>query len=274
MVDVKWQMLNGKCPDISVSLCLGGEKMPVSYETTDHLRGVPICENGEPLVDFTAAGLNFSPQHPVFPYPRVHLLREGVVQRLLDAVKRLPRGWTLYLEEGFRPIEVQRLQHEANKRRFLAMYPHIEGEELRSLLEDFSAPVDVPEVPPPHSTGGALDVHMLDGDGVEVDLISPYTMDHITEVAAWDAPVSEHARRNREILKAALEGAGITNYPGEFWHWSYGDQGWAHRGGHPCAVYGRLDYNLEAAERLQGKPADRSQPRRSWPVALPEEVST
>jgi D-alanyl-D-alanine dipeptidase len=35
-------------------------------------------------------------------------------------------------------------------------------------------------------------------------------------------------------------GAGITNYPSEYWHWSYGDQGWAYRGGEPNALYGAI----------------------------------
>lgn len=241
----------------------------VSYETTDDLKGLPIRENGEPLVDFVAAGLCFSSQHPVFPFPRVHLLRQGVVDRLRDAVTRLPDGWTLVIVEGFRPLQVQRLQHEANRRRFEATHSHLPPEELRARLEDFSAPPDVPEVPPPHSTGGALDVHMLDENGAMVDLVSPFDLDDVMQAAAWDAPVSDAARRNREILKAAMESAGITNYPGEYWHWSYGDQGWAHRGGHPHAVYGRLEYTVAEAEAIQGSPADRSAPMRPWPVDLP-----
>lgn len=238
--------------------------MLVSYETTDDLKSMPIRENGEPLVDFTAAGLVFAPRHPVFPFPRVHLLREGMVERLVRAKARLPRDWTLVIVEGFRPLEVQRMQFEANRRQFRAAHPDLDDASLRALLEDYSAPADVPEVPPPHSTGGAVDVHLLDATGAEVDMVSPFTMEQVIDVAAWDAPVSDTARRNRDILKAALESVGVTNYPGEFWHWSYGDQGWAHRGGHPYALYGRLDLTVTAAEALQGKPADRSPPLRPW----------
>lgn len=240
-----------------------------SYETVDELKDIPIEENGEPLVDFEKAGLHFAKQHPVFPFPRVHLLRQSVVERLLEAQKRLPPNWTLVLVEGFRPLEVQRMQHAANRARFEALFPDMSKDQLTALLEDFSAPPDVEAVPPPHSTGGALDLHVLDETGEEIDLISPFTME-TTEVAAWDAPVSATARRNRETLKAALESAGITNYPGEFWHWSYGDQGWAHRGGHPHALYGRLDYTVAEAEAIQGEPANRAQPMRPWPVAFPE----
>jgi D-alanyl-D-alanine dipeptidase len=173
--------------------------------------------------------------------------------------------------EGFRTLEAQRLQHEANRRIFETMFPDMAPDRLQALLEDFSAPPDVPAVPPPHSTGGAMDLHLLDERGEMVDLISPFTMEQTVDVGAWDAPVSEAARRNRDILKAILESEGITNYPGEFWHWSYGDQGWAHRGGHPHALYGRLDYTVAEAEALQGEPANRETPLREWPVPLPVE---
>lgn len=242
-----------------------------SYETTNDLKGIPIRDNGEPLVDFRRSRVAFATRHTVFPFARVHLLRQGVVDRLAEAAKRLPDWWTFELIDGFRPLAVQRLQYEAGRRRFEAMFPEMDPGERAALLENFTAPADVPEVPPPHSTGGALDVRMLDANGHEVDLISPFRADEILHVAAWDAQISPGARANREILKAVMESAGITNYPGEFWHWSYGDQGWAHRGGHPHALYGRLDYTVAEVEAIQGEPANREKPLRDWPVELPLE---
>lgn len=241
-----------------------------SYETVAQLKHIPIRDNGEPLVDFVQAGLRFAPQHPVFPFPRLHLARRGLVERLQQAVTRLPDGWALEIIEGYRLLSVQRLQHEANKRRFLLTHPHLVGEELQAMLEDFSAPPDVPEVPPPHSTGGAVDVYLLDETGQHADMVSPYGNED-TDGAAFDAPgLSDIARRNRSILKEALESAGITNYPAEWWHWSYGDQGWASREGHPCAIYDRLDLTLAEAEAMQGEPADQSTPMRDWPAELPD----
>ena len=242
-----------------------------SYETTDDLKNMPIHENGEPLVDFRASGAVFAPQHTVFPFPRVPLLRWDLVARLTVVVKALPAGWTLHIMEGFRPIEVQRLQFEAGRRRFEAMFPDMDPVERAALLEDFTAPPDIPQVPPPHSTGGAMDVRLLDGNGAEVDLISPFSWEETVHVAAWDAPVSSEARANRETLKAAMEASDITNYPGEYWHWSYGDQGWGHRGGHPAACYGRLDYTVADLEAMIGEPANREKPLRQWPVDLPME---
>ena len=41
------------------------------------------------------------------------------------------------------------------------------------------------------------------------------------------AEIGAEARSNRRILIEALAASGLTNYPGEWWHWSYGDAEWA-----------------------------------------------
>ena len=65
----------------------------------------------------------------------------------------------------------------------------------------------------------------------------------------WDrlivpVDISPEARRNRELLRRALSGAGLTNYPGEWWHWSYGEPGWAVRTGQPHALYGAVEAQM------------------------------
>ncbi|MEV1002288.1 M15 family metallopeptidase [Nonomuraea sp. NPDC050202] len=50
-------------------------------------------------------------------------------------------------------------------------------------------------------------------------------------------------RANRRLLAQAMSAAGFTNYPTEWWHWSYGDRYWALTTGAPAAVYGPLDCN-------------------------------
>ena len=45
----------------------------------------------------------------------------------------------------------------------------------------------------------------------------------------------------RRALVDALAGAGLVNYPTEWWHWSYGDRYWALTTGAPCALFGATD---------------------------------
>lgn len=51
-------------------------------------------------------------------------------------------------------------------------------------------------------------------------------------------PVPGPARRNRDLLAAALDAAGFINYPAEWWHWSYGDRYWAFQTSRETALYG------------------------------------
>lgn len=50
--------------------------------------------------------------------------------------------------------------------------------------------------------------------------------------------ITAAARRNRRTLSAALATAGLTNYPAQWWHWSYGDRYWALATGAATARYG------------------------------------
>jgi D-alanyl-D-alanine dipeptidase len=41
------------------------------------------------------------------------------------------------------------------------------------------------------------------------------------------ARLPKAARRNRNMLIRLMSGFGFANYRREWWHWSYGDWGWA-----------------------------------------------
>ena len=45
-------------------------------------------------------------------------------------------------------------------------------------------------------------------------------------------------RTPKKMKAAALRGAGLVNYPTEWWHWSYGDRYWALLTGAGHALYG------------------------------------
>ena len=67
-------------------------------------------------------------------------------------------------------------------------------------------------------------------DGVELDMGTPVDATPVESAnACFTAAVNipEPARRNRRAMSAALASAGLVNYPTEWWHWSYGEPGWA-----------------------------------------------
>ena len=216
-------------------------------ENQDELDAVPIEDNGEPLVDFLKCDeskLHLSPTHPVFEFPRVHLLRESVARMICEAARALPTGLQLRVVEGYRPLVVQREHFKHSLEEARKRMPDASEAAIWMEAGRYSAPPDAP-TPPPHTTGGAVDVEIVDEAGNRLDFTSPFDLMDMQQ-AAFDAPVSDEARRNRELLRSVMEPTGLTNYVDEWWHWSYGDNGWALRVGAPCAIYGAIELPKDA----------------------------
>ncbi|HEX8552638.1 MAG TPA: M15 family metallopeptidase [Abditibacteriaceae bacterium] len=216
-------------------------------EDQDELDAVEIRDNGEPLVDFLGLSprLTLAPQHPVFEFPRVHVVRESVARMLVQAAESLPEGLELHVVEGYRPIQVQRAMwahalEEARKRLGDASQGIIEREAGR-----YSAPPDA-ITPPPHTTGGAVDVAIVRENGEQLDFFSPFELSDMTHARADAVGLSDEAQKNRALLRSVLEPTGLTQYVDEWWHWSYGDNGWALRTNAPHAIYDKIELPANA----------------------------
>jgi D-alanyl-D-alanine dipeptidase len=130
--------------------------------------------------------------------------------------------------------------YEAAEREFREKHPDWSPAALRRVVNRFSAPPDH-RVPPPHCTGGAVDLTITTTDGAELDMSSPYPAAS-RQAAALAAPgLSPTARAHRDLLHATLIAAGFSSYPAEWWHWEYGTPGWALRTGHDAAIYGLVE---------------------------------
>ena len=218
-------------------------------EDQDELDAVPIEENGEPLVDFLAGcasdKLILSPTHPVFEFPRVHLLRQSVAEMICRAAQNLPDGMKLQIVEGYRPIKVQRAMYRHSLQEARKRLPDADDQTLAREAGRYSAPPDA-ITPPPHLTGGAVDLEIVGPEGVRLDFTSPFDLLDNAQ-AAFDAPgLSDQAHKNRELLRSILEPTGLTNYADEWWHWSYGDNGWALRVGAGKAIYDKIEMPKDA----------------------------
>ena len=209
------------------------------HEPTSALRDIPIRENDEPMVDVLPLSDRLFLDRPRFDYKRESVLREGVAHRLARATERLPAGFAFGLVEGWRPPFIQARMFRAVWRDMEERHPGVPPEELRAIVERYSAPMDE-TVPPPHTTGAAFDLALYE-DGQASDMHSPFEWRDPAGFSLDADGLSDAARRNRDVLRAAFEGTGITNYPSEYWHWSHGDQGWAYRGDHPFALYGAVE---------------------------------
>lgn len=208
-------------------------------EPVNQLRHVPIVECGEPLVDFLEACPALLLDKPRFPYRRETLARRSLAEKLCQAAANVPAGYRLAVLECWRPPHIQKRMHTGVKLRLRARYPEWSETKLARMTNTLSAPLSK-KVPPPHSTGGAVDLWLCDAQGNRLDHSSPFEILD-PRCYAFNAPgLSDTATRHRRILWDALIATGLTNYPSEYWHWSYGDQGWAYRGEHPHALYSAI----------------------------------
>lgn len=195
---------------------------------------IPVHERGEPLVDLrTVAALRLDDRlaDEEGLYAR---LRIGVVDRLVTAQTLLPAGLRLLIVEGYRPQKLQMASFEATVEEFRARSPHAEESALRRMASRYNSP---PEVAP-HVAGAAVDLSLCTVDEVELDMGTAVNDTATERCHTLDPTIAAEARRNRDTLAAALRGAGLVNYPSEWWHWSYGDRYWAYVTGSRQACYG------------------------------------
>ncbi|MEV0647688.1 M15 family metallopeptidase [Phytomonospora sp. NPDC050363] len=190
------------------------------------IAAIPGHDNGEALIDLRRVGeLRLDPrladEDGMFAR-----LREGVLDRLLSAQRSLPDGLRLLIVEAYRPPHLQRKYFESYRDELRDTYPDWDEDRLHVEASKYVSP---PEVAP-HGTGGTVDLTLCTAEGVELDMGT--AVNDSPEASAnacfTESPsVVGEARRNRDLLSAALRGAGMVNYPTEWWHWSHGDRYWA-----------------------------------------------
>jgi len=224
---------------------------PVALPEIDHfgepiedLIPIPIEDNGEPLVDVFAVcpDLKWMAKSPRFDFPRSGLGRRSLANMLGEAQSLLPKGLYLQIVGVYRPFSVQKLMYDTVTEELRKMHPDWDEEFLVKYINVFSAP-PITETPPPHTTGGAVDLSIVDENGERLDMVSPMEMGW-KSAPQYVEGLSKEARHNRDLLNSVLLPTGLTNFPGEWWHWSYGEPGWALRGGHPSALYGLFPEEL------------------------------
>lgn len=225
-------------------------------------------EGNEPAVDVRPRGIagdNYYWRDDNPPYlhraegaiPEL-FVREGILMRLKKADRILRQeGLELYLFDAYRPVEVQNYFHDAWVPEYLrSLHPEWPPERIAEEVDRYwakGAPsrdaID-PLSPPPHATGGVVDLTIREG-GTMLPLDMGSAFDVVEEVSFTDhferlgetrelTDEEDRARGNRRLLYWVMCEAGFVNNPNEWWHWGHGDQLSAKLSGAPSAVYSTL----------------------------------
>lgn len=208
--------------------------------STEGWRDVPIEPRDEPLVPVGDIGPR------VVDDPRYHAaglpgamergwLREGVAARLAAVAAGLPDGLTLVVWDGYRPIATQAALYDGYLAELTMVHPDWPADALEEAAARYVTPPSrALAAPPPHLTGGAVDLTLGDADGRPLDLGTHFDA-FVPEAGARaleDVPGT--ARDLRRTLFWAMAGQGFTAYVEEWWHFDHGDQFWGLATGNPA----------------------------------------
>lgn len=210
---------------------------------------IPIVENNEPLVDIKDQTVIAYGPSPEIPNNRDYTkLRKSVYDKLVQAQALLPEGIKLCVYEGYRSLTLQYTLFENNYTQVRASHPGWLEDQLFDETTKLVSPLinkDGSQNIPPHSTGAAVDVYLIDEKGNPLDmglLIKDWMEDKDGLLSQTDSQhTSREAQQNRHIMSKVLSSVGLINYPTEYWHWSYGDRYWAHQTGQNRAMYGSVE---------------------------------
>jgi D-alanyl-D-alanine dipeptidase len=199
---------------------------------------ISIEENSEPMVELSNhAEIVLDGRKK---RPNDFRVRETIFAKLVEAHKQLPSGMKFLVVESFRPLSLQKQYFDGYSDELKKLHPEWDKERIYAEASKYVAP---PEITPPHSTGGAIDLTLCDDKGKEIDMGTRLNADPEESKNAcftMAENISDEAKADRKILIDAMTSAGFINYPTEWWHWSYGDRYWAYQTGAGSAIYGSI----------------------------------
>lgn len=187
---------------------------------------VKIEENDEKMVVPKGKNLKLDEfnQYSIRQSENRFRVREMVANKLNDASANLPKGLRLVLIEGYRSLAAQENMWDMEFSRLSKQYPKLPVLEIERRV---GLVIARPNALANHNCGGAVDVTLEDEAGNQLDMGTvPQSVD--AELSKmFCQTLNKEQLDNRKILRTAMKTAGFVYYPGEWWHYCYGDRMWA-----------------------------------------------
>ncbi|TQR37197.1 D-alanyl-D-alanine dipeptidase [Lysinibacillus sphaericus] len=213
-----------------------------------------IRENGEPFIQ-TGEEHSRIFVNPIYYHQKIPnnlqaiYVRQGVYERLTQALLLLSKNYSLILYDGYRPFQVQQFLFTSFSKQIAQSFPHFTEQEIERETRKYVAFPSIEHAHlAPHLTGGAIDVTLGDLDGNALNLGTAF--DEISEKFAtryfeqhpeedWEACV------HRRLLFNCMTMVGFTNYSEEWWHYDFNNVSWAGRVGAQEASYGAVEAKIQ-----------------------------
>ena len=225
---------------------------------------IKINECNDPLISIPKSIFRLTP-HPYMSLGAPYLagtdpwvLRRDVLKRLIHAQQHLYEidpQIQFALFDAWRPISVQKFMFDYTilktcKSKGIDINNLSFDGSIKNVIDEVSRfwakPSSDPLIPPPHSTGAAIDLTFADMNckpldlGGEIDFIGPESSPDFYKKDSFGTTDSKHLvfHNRRTLLSSVMKKAGFVQHPNEWWHFSYGDQLWAWLSNKGSAIYG------------------------------------
>ncbi len=165
-------------------------------------------------------------------------LRKKVAEMICRAEKELPEGTTFIIGDAWRPKYIQKERINWFINYFSKKYPNWSKKKILNEVEKYVA-LSEGKYASGHMTGGAVDLRLWK-NGRKIPMKCS-KLTYQENAKSFQPKLPRHIQKNREIMFNALKKAGLSNYPKEYWHWSYGDIWWAKRNKEKIAIYGVIN---------------------------------
>lgn len=197
---------------------------------------IPAIDNKEELIDLKNQQIiAFGPSPEIPNNSNYTKMRKTIYDKLLIAQSLLPRDLRFCIYEAYRSLD---LQQKLFKNRFNLIkneHQNWSNEEIFLETTKLISPVvnlDGSKNIPPHSTGAAIDIYLINNKNYAVDMgieTKNWMQDIDGSISATNSSkITQEAKEYRNIMSNVLEEVGFVNYYTEYWHWSYGDKYWAY----------------------------------------------
>ena len=166
------------------------------------------------------------------------LLRKKVVAKIFKIADELPDNLYIKIYSAYRSRIALSEKWNEELLRTQKENERIGRAELLSLV---NSKVSSPRIKMGgHDTGGAIDLSLCDKNGNDIDFGTKY------HEKRGDSNLTKEQRDNRNLLMKLMKSQGFVNYPGQWWHFSYGDKVWAaYKGKRLGALYGPAEKEFE-----------------------------
>ena len=184
------------------------------------VQNTPKNYNNEKLVNLNEITNIFQYDKNILNYK----FRETAAKKLIQVAEKLKKqGITIEIFELYRSLKKQTKEFNEIKKQIQEENPTLTQEEIWEKTTQFIAD---PSLTPPHCTGGAVDLRLLDKNGNPLDF--GVEINSVSKKSYLNTKnISKTAQKNRNLLISTMLEAEFAPLATEWWHYSYGDLYWS-----------------------------------------------